>query len=169
MRALPVQEGEFIRKIDVAPDKIFWNEAGDALVLACADSYYVLSFNRDVVAAAIAAGNINAEEGVDGSFELETTINDTVKTGQWVGDCFLYTNGSSKLNYYVGGEVMTLCHLNTPMYLLGFVPKEDRVFLIDKAYNVVSYKVITCLCLHELCTQRSTAVAHPLAPPPCLG
>ena len=83
------EEGDFIRKIDVAPDKIFWNEAGDALVLACADSYYVLSYNREVVAAAIAAGNINPEEGVDGSFELESTINDSVRTGPFSLPCLL--------------------------------------------------------------------------------
>jgi hypothetical protein len=35
------------------------------------------------------------------------------------GECFLYTNSSGKLNYLVGGEVMTLCHLSHPMYLLG--------------------------------------------------
>jgi hypothetical protein len=38
-------DGEFIRKIDVSPEIIFWNEAGDAVVLACAESYYVLRFN----------------------------------------------------------------------------------------------------------------------------
>jgi coatomer subunit beta' len=151
-------DGEFIRKIDVAPDQIFWNEAGDALVLACADSYYVLRYNRDVVAAAIAAGSINPEEGVDGSFELETTINDRVRTGQWVGDCFLYTNSAGKMNYFVGGEVMTLCHLTHPMYLLGFVPKEDRVFLIDKAYNVVSYKILLSVLNYQTAVVRKDFV-----------
>jgi coatomer subunit beta' len=28
------------------------------------------------------------------------------------------------------------------MYLLGYVPKEDRVFLIDTTYNIVSYKLL---------------------------
>ena len=135
-------EGEFLRKIDVIPLNIYWNESGDALVLACSDCYYVLRFNREVVTAALSAGSINAEEGVDGSFELEHNIAERVRTGQWVGDCFLYTNNSGKLNYFVGGQVMTLCHLERPMYLLGFVPKEDRVFLIDKAYNVVSYRLL---------------------------
>lgn len=147
-------EGEFIRKIDVAPSQVLWNETKDALVLICADSYYVLKFNREVVAAALAGGNISPAEGVDGSFDLESTINDRVRTGQWVGDCFLYTNGSGKLNYYVGGEVMTMCHLNVPMYLLGYVPKEDRVFLIDKAYNVVSYKLLLSVLSYQTAVVR---------------
>jgi coatomer subunit beta' len=110
------------------------------------------------VSAAISKGGINPEEGVDGSFELEATINDRVRTGQWVGDCFIYTNSAGKLNYFVGGEVMTLCHLNKPMYLLGFVPKEDRVFLIDKAYNVVSYKVLLSVLNYQTSVVRKDFV-----------
>lgn len=64
-----------------------------------------------------------------------------VRTGQWVGDCFLYTNASQRLQYYVGGQIMTLSHLDHPMYLLGYLAKEDRVFLIDKQLAVFSFKV----------------------------
>ena len=148
------EDGEFIRKIDVAPTQVFWNESGDAVLLACADNYYVLRFGADAVSAALAGGNINPEEGVDGAFELEGTITERIRTGQWIGDCFLYTNGAGKLNYYVGGEVMTLCHLDRPMYLLGFVPKEDRVFLIDKSYNVVSYKLLLSMLNYQTAVVR---------------
>ena len=148
------EEGDFIRKIDVSPSQVFWNEAGDAVLLACADNYFVLKYDRDAVANALASGNVNPEEGVDGSFELESTITDRIRTGQWVGDCFLYTNGSGKLNYYVGGEVITLCHLERPMYLLGFVPKEDRVFLIDKSYNVISYKLLLSMLSYQTAVVR---------------
>jgi coatomer subunit beta' len=147
-------EGEFIRKIDVTPTQVFWNENSDALILACSDSYFVLQFNREAVTNALAAGKIDPEEGVDGSFELEATMNDKVRTGQWVGDCFLFTNGSGKLNYYVGGEVMTLSHLDHPMYLLGYFPKEDRVFLIDKAYNVVSNKLLLSVLNYQTAVVR---------------
>lgn len=147
-------DGEFLRKIDVVPLNIYWNESGDMLVLACADSYYVLKYNHDTVIAAIAAGSINPEEGVDGSFDLEHNISERVRTGQWVGDCFLYTNSAGKLNYFVGGEVMTLCHLERPMYLLGFVPKEDRVFLIDKAYNVVSHRLLLSVLNYQTAVVR---------------
>ena len=147
-------DGEFIRKIDVAPSQVLWNESKDSLVLICSDSYYVLKFNRELVSQAIAAKSVNPAEGVDGSFELESTINDRVRTGQWVGDCFLYTNGSGKLNYYVGGEVMTMCHLSAPMYLLGYVPKEDRVFLVDKTYNVTSYKLLLSVLSYQTAVVR---------------
>lgn len=153
------EEGQFIRKIDVSPQAIYWNETGDSLVLACEDSFYVLRYDKDVVANALAAGNVNPEEGVDGSFELVTTISEKVHTAQWVGECFLYTNGNRKLNYVVGGEVMTLSHLNAPMYLLGYVPKEDRVFMIDKTYNVVSYKLLLSVLSYQTAVVRQDFVA----------
>jgi len=158
-------EGAFIRKIDVVPSHIFWNETSDSLVLVCADCFYILKYDKDVVTAALAAGNINPEEGVNGSFELETTINEKVRTGQWVGECFLYTNSAGKLNYIVGGEVMTLCHMNSHMYLLGYVPKEDRVFLIDKSYNVVSYRLLLSMLSYQTAVVRKDFVtANALLP-----
>ena len=39
-------------------------------------------------------------------------IEDCVKTGIWVGDCFIYTNAVNRLNYYVGGEIVTIAHLD---------------------------------------------------------
>ena len=34
-----------------------------------------------------------------------------VQTGLFVGDCFVYTTHSMRLNYVVGGKVTTLHHL----------------------------------------------------------
>lgn len=70
------------------------------MILACNDLYYILRYSRELVSNAIVAGNINPEEGVEGSFELENTVNERVRTGQWVGDCFLYTNGSGE-NFFI--------------------------------------------------------------------
>lgn len=39
-------------------------------------------------------------------------IAEIVKTGAWVGDCFIYTNAVNRLNYYVGGEIVTISHLD---------------------------------------------------------
>mmetsp|Transcript_5141 Transcript_5141/g.4631 ORF Transcript_5141/g.4631 Transcript_5141/m.4631 type:complete len:986 (-) Transcript_5141:43-3000(-) len=148
------ESGEFIRKIDVIPTAVYWNDSGDMVVLVCKDIYYILQYSKEVVTNAIVNGNINPEEGIEGSFELENSISDKIRTGQWVGDCFLYTNTTGKLNYYIGGEVMTLCHLNYPMYLLGYIAKEDRIYLIDKAYNVISYKLLVSVLNYQTCVVR---------------
>lgn len=39
-------------------------------------------------------------------------ISEVVKTGAWVGDCFIYTSSLNRLNYYVGGEIITIAHLD---------------------------------------------------------
>lgn len=147
-------DGEFIRKIDVVPTDVYWNDAATAVVLACSDSYFVLDYDSSKVSEALLSGNIDPEEGVDGSFELEATMSEVVKTGQWVGDCFLFTNDGGKLNYYVGGEVVTLAHLDHPMYLMGFVPREDRVFMIDKMYNIFSFKLALAVLNYQTAIVR---------------
>jgi coatomer subunit beta' len=50
------EEGTFIRKIDVAPLALYWSQEGDNLVVVCDDCFYVLKYDRDVVASAIQAG-----------------------------------------------------------------------------------------------------------------
>ena len=44
-------------------------------------------------------------------------------------------------------EVITLAHLDRRMYILGYLAREGRVFLVDKAGSVVSYGL--CLAVLE--------------------
>lgn len=39
-------------------------------------------------------------------------ISEVVKTGVWVGDCFIFTSSLNRLNYHVGGEIVTIAHLD---------------------------------------------------------
>jgi coatomer subunit beta' len=60
---------------------------------------------RDVVASYLDSGKPVDEQGVEDAFELLHEIQERVRTGLWVGDCFIYTNSTWRLNYCVGGEV----------------------------------------------------------------
>ncbi|CAN0485460.1 unnamed protein product [Ectocarpus sp. 12 AP-2014] len=102
---------------------------------------------------ALQSGNIDSETGVDASFELVHEMTGKIRTGQWVGDCFLYTN-EGRLSYYIGGETMTLCHLEHPMYMLGYLPKEDRVYLMDKQQNIYSYRVRQAMLQYQTAVVR---------------
>ena len=152
--------GAFVRKIDVAPKEIYWSDSGNMALLACEDSAYVLSFNAEVTAQAIATGNMSPEEGIDGSFDLLYEVNDTITSGKWVGDCFIYVNNVGRLNYSVGGQIETLVHLDTTSggnvqhTILGYLAKEDRVFLIDKKLNVVSYRVTLAVLQYQTAVMR---------------
>ncbi|KAF1774274.1 G-protein beta WD-40 repeat [Phytophthora cactorum] len=148
------EELRLIRKIDVVAKNVFWSENGSLVVLACESSFFVLRYNKELVAQAFAAGTNTPEEGVDGAFDLLHEISEKVGTGTWVGDCFLYTNAGGRLNYYVGGEVMTLAHLEQKMYLLGYLPRENLVFLMDKMKNVVSYTVSLVMLEYQTAVVR---------------
>ena len=68
-----------------------------------------------------------------------TDINESVRTGQWVGDCFIYTNSTNRLNYLVGDQTYTVSHFDQPMYLLGYLPRDGKVYVADKDVGVISY------------------------------
>ena len=152
--------GEFVRKIDVSPKEIYWSDAGNLVLIACADSAYVLSYNAATTASAIAMGQVSPEDGVDGSFDLLYEISDTITSGEWVGDCFLYCNSSGRLNYSVGGKIQTLVHLDTNSSgatthrILGYLAKEDRVYLVDKSLNIVSYKIMLAVLQYQTAVMR---------------
>ncbi|KAF8425927.1 coatomer WD associated region-domain-containing protein [Tirmania nivea] len=130
--------GAMVRRIDVVPNNIYWSESGELATLACDDSFYVLRFNRDEYAAAVQAGTVE-DDGVEAAFELVTEISETVHTGQWVGDCFIYTNSTNRLNYLVGDQTYTISHFDASMYLLGYIPRDGRLYLADKDVNIVSF------------------------------
>lgn len=126
---------------------------------------------REVVASYLESGRPEDEQGVEDAFELLHETNERVRTGIWVGDCFIYNNSSWRLNYCVGGEVWfsifsflfsflflpamlcaqweidstwvitwqlqvtTMFHLDRPMYLLGYLASQSRVYLIDKEFK----------------------------------
>ena len=57
----------------------------------------------------------------------------------WVGDCFIYTNGTNRLNYLVGDQTYTIYHTDQPMYVLGYIQRDSRIYLADKDVNVTSF------------------------------
>jgi coatomer subunit beta' len=63
----------------------------------------------------------------------------SVRTGCWVGDCFIYTNNTNRLNYLVGDQTYTISHFDSPHYVLGYLPRDSRIYIADKDVNVVSF------------------------------
>jgi len=152
--------GEFIQKIEATPKEVYWSDSGNMVLIATEESAYVLAYNTEKVTQAIAMGQISPEDGVDGSFDLLYEIGDTIVSGKWVGDCFIYVNSSGRLNYSVGGQIETLVHLETSAggqtqhSILGYLAKEDRVFLVDKALNIVSYKIMLAVLQYQTAVMR---------------
>jgi len=154
------ESGEFIQKIEAIPKDVFWSDSGNMVLLATEESAYVLSYNAQQVAQAIAMGQVNPEAGIEGSFELLYEINDKITSGKWVGDCFIYINNAGRLNYSVGGQIETLVHLETSAggqsqhTVLGYLAKEDRVYLVDKSLNIIAYKVMLAVLQYQTAVMR---------------
>ncbi|THG10116.1 hypothetical protein TEA_000772 [Camellia sinensis var. sinensis] len=143
-----------IRRIDVTVKNLYWADSGDLVAIASDASFYIIKYNRDVVSAHLDSGKPVDEQGVEDAFELLYEINERVRTGLWVGDCFIYNNSSWRLNYCVGGEVTTMFHLDRPMYLLGYLANQSRVYLIDKEFNVVGYTLLLSLIEYKTLVMR---------------
>ncbi|VEN34658.1 unnamed protein product [Callosobruchus maculatus] len=144
---------DLVRRIEIQPRAIYWSDTGRLVCLATEDGYFILSYDADQVAKAKEANQV-AEDGVEAAFSVLGEVNETVKTGLWVGDCFIYTNAVNRINYFVGGELVTIAHLDRPLYLLGYVPRDDRLYLIDKELNVVSYQLLLSVLEYQTAVMR---------------
>lgn len=147
-------ESRVIRRIDVAVKDVWWSEATDLVAIASEASFFILRYNAQATVAAFENGNVDESEGVENAFELLAEVGETVRTAVWVGECFIYNNADWRLNYCVGGEVTTIFHLDRPMYLLGYLAAQNRVYLIDKDFSVVSYTLLLSLIEYKTLVLR---------------
>ncbi|KAJ0961511.1 hypothetical protein J5N97_002015 [Dioscorea zingiberensis] len=88
---------------------------------------------RDVVSSYIESGNSEDDQGVEEAFELLHEINGESHTGLWV---------------------TTMFHLDRPMYLLGYLASQSRVYLIDKEFNVMGYTLLLSLIEYKTLVMR---------------
>jgi len=145
-------EGRLVRRIDVLPKLIIWSDDGTHVVLACSDSFYVLKHDKEAVAAAWLGGAQMDEDGLEIAFSCENEVSDKVVSGLWVGDCFVYVAHSKRMVCLVAGSQETIAHLDRLQYLLGYMPDQGKLYLLDKELNVTPYT------LHEALVQYQSAI-----------
>lgn len=134
---------QLVRRIDVEAKGVYWSDQAHVLAIVGDSSFFVLQYSQDAVFKALEAGGGRLpEDGVEEAFELIHQVQESVQTGRWVGDCFVYTTNTARLNYAVGAEVSTLVHMDRPMFLLGYLPSLNRLYCIDKEQNIVSYTLL---------------------------
>merc|ERR1711962_1772474 len=143
-----------IRRIEITPKQVYWSENGDMVCISTEESYFILKFSSEAVANAQETKEGVSEDGIDDAFDVLGEVQESVKTGKWVGDCFIYTNGVNRLNYYVGGEIVTISHLDRTMYLLGYIPDSNRLYLGDKELNVVSFQLLLSVLEYQTAVMR---------------
>ncbi|XP_030600997.1 coatomer subunit beta' isoform X2 [Archocentrus centrarchus] len=145
---------ELIRRIEIQPKHVFWSDSGELVCIATDESFFVLRYLPERVSAAQESKEEITEDGIEAAFEVLGEVQEVVKTGLWVGDCFIYTNSVNRLNYYVGGEIITIAHMDRTMYLLGYIPKDDRLYLGDKELNIISYSLLLSVLEYQTAVMR---------------
>ncbi|MEQ2257467.1 Coatomer subunit beta', partial [Ilyodon furcidens] len=148
------ESSHLIRRVEILPKHIFWSDSGELLCIATEESFFVLRYLTERVSAAQESTEMLPEDGIEDAFEVLGEVQEVVKTGLWVGDCFIYTNSINRLNYYVGGEIITFAHLDRTMYLLGYIPKNNRLYLGDKELNITSYSLLLSVLEYETAVMR---------------
>ncbi|XP_047450209.1 coatomer subunit beta'-like [Mugil cephalus] len=148
------ENAELVRRIEIQPKHIFWSDSGELVCIATDESLFVLRYVQERVSAALDSKEEMTEDGIEDAFEVLGEIQEVVKTGVWVGDCFIYTSSVNRLNYYVGGEIITIAHLDRTMYLLGYIPKDDRLYLGDKELNIISYSLLLSVLEYQTAVMR---------------
>jgi len=140
---------ELVRRIDIQAKALYWSETGHLVSIVTDDSYYVLKYDANA-----AATQERTPDGVETAFDLVGEVSECVKTGLWVGDCFIYTNAVGRINYYVGGEIVTVAHLDTTLYLLGYVARQNVLYLSDKHHNIVCYTLLLSVLEYQTAVMR---------------
>lgn len=129
-----------IRQIDEAPESLEWSTSEELLALATKTAVFLLRYNHAEVETAQQSGAV-AADGVDAAFDLVEEVDERVKQITWVGDCLIFINHAHRLCYYIGGEINNVAALSRNHYLLGYLPKENRILCIDKENSITSYKL----------------------------
>lgn len=90
---------------------------------------------------------------MEAAFAVVTDLQESVRSGEWVGDAFLFTT-TTRLSYLLGEQVVHIAQFDQPMYLLRYLQRDERVYLCDKDVNVVSYRLSTALLSYQTLVLR---------------
>uniref|UniRef100_A0A0K2UK55 Coatomer protein complex, subunit beta 2 (Beta prime) [Xenopus laevis] n=1 Tax=Lepeophtheirus salmonis TaxID=72036 RepID=A0A0K2UK55_LEPSM len=145
---------ELIRRIETQPRSVCWSDNGELVALITDECYFILRYQKEIVAYARETKQNVSDDGIEEAFEVLSENPECVRTGVWIGDCFIYTNSLNRLNYYVGGEIVTISHLDRTMYILGYIPSDNKLYLGDKELHVVSFQLLLSVLEYQTAVMR---------------
>ena len=99
-----------VRRIDISPKKVYWNDAGTLVALITNEDFFVLNYKPQLVSELM--DKVVGEDGIEEAFDLQYELHETITSGIWISDCFFFTNSNGRLNYAIGGKVFTQVHID---------------------------------------------------------
>mmetsp|Transcript_25302 Transcript_25302/g.19054 ORF Transcript_25302/g.19054 Transcript_25302/m.19054 type:complete len:232 (-) Transcript_25302:572-1267(-) len=140
-----------VQRMDVSPSpkNVYWSENGSYLVLVLEDTFYLLQYNSELVEASLKKGE-DEEEGVEGSFTFIEEFNEAVTSGLWISnDCFVFRNAKGAISYLLGNKILKLTSTDKKFFIIGYDSKQNRLYLVDKSLNIVSYSLLLSLVNYQ--------------------
>jgi coatomer subunit beta' len=125
-----------VRQIDVRARAVWWSPASPLVAIATSDNLYILSFNDNFMNAA----DYNAAVGSAEAFNLVADREQKVKKGFWYNEVFFF-NDDRTVYFFAGGHFEVIARYDGSLNLVGYVPRNERLFLADRSYNFYSYSV----------------------------
>lgn len=152
------ESGAFVQRVDVEASQVVWSDSGELVAIVTADVCYILAFDRDRFTEALASDNMDSDEGIDGVLQVLEETNTRIHTAKWVGDCLIFTTAGNRLNYLVGNQVYNISHFDKEVFLLGYLPRENAIYLCDKDVRVVSHRLSLALIEYQTVVLRGDMV-----------
>lgn len=142
------ESGNLVRRIDVNARNVVWSDNGELVMIINTEdergdeaSAYSLAYSRALYEDALAQGNVDEEDGAEEAFEVLYELKEPIASGKWVGDVFIFTTTTNRLNYFVGGKTYNLTHFSKEMYLLGYLARDNKVYLADRETHIYGYVI----------------------------
>ncbi|KAF0975489.1 hypothetical protein FDP41_005483 [Naegleria fowleri] len=144
---------QMIRNIGVSPRKVYWSDESansSSVLLATENEFYILRYDALLVKNSLKNKTQEEDSQIEDSLILEYNVDEKIREGQWVGETFIYTNNDARLNYVIGGQVTTITHLeNSKHFFLGYVAKHNRIYIMDKDRNILSFRLFIQVLQYE--------------------
>ena len=137
-----VENTIFIRKIDVVPNKIIWNDKKSKMALICEDVLYILEVNYDKIEEyieKIADGEKGDVDGCEEAFGDSFDIDGKILNGFFIDDVFVFENSKNKISYSINDKVFNITTLSNRFFLLGYLESTNKLYLMNKNFQLISY------------------------------
>ncbi|EJD51286.1 Coatomer, beta' subunit [Auricularia subglabra TFB-10046 SS5] len=156
------ETGAVVRRIEVEAKNVIWSGTGNLVAIIADEGSYVLRFDRaafDAHVESVGGAENIGDEGVEDAWDVVAEVGEIIKTGKWIGDCLLYTTAGNRLGYLVGSQTNIVTHFDVPMYLLGYIPGHNRIYLTDKDMNVAGYTLALSVVEYQTAILRGDSAA----------
>ena len=147
----------FIRKIDVVPNKIIWNDKKTRVALLCDDGAFILEVNFTEIEKYIdnvVDGGRADENGCEASFGEAYDLNEKIINGFFIDEVFVYQNEKNKINYSMNEKIFSITTLSNKFYLLGYLQSKERSYLINKNFELISYALPLSFINYQIAIQE---------------